>query len=296
MIALISLILLWVFRSAAATLAGLGTIGVAVLWTFGLMGWLGWERNNFTQVLAPLLLVMGVCDGVHLLSRYVAQPPSVPRLEALLAACDELSGPLDDGPHDGGRLRRAHGQPVGEPPRFGALALFGVMISMFLTFTLLPIIVSYIPRNILRNTVAHARWDDALEGLASWSQRHRAVPLGVTLMLSLAAFAGLRSLKLEASFEDLYGRDSQVVRWAHAVAETLRPPDSLEIGLEPPGSLKETPQAFAVTAQLQSALESISGLGRAHSIIDPMQRLNTMLHHDELRFVEGEAGVNGWLH
>jgi predicted RND superfamily exporter protein len=106
-------------------------------------------------------------------------------------------------------------------------------------------------------------------------------------LLSLTAAVALRSLQLEASFEDLYGADSQVVRWARTVAERLRLPDTLEIAAEPPAALKETPQALAVTERLEGRLQGIAGLGRARSIVDPLRRLNAMLHHDELRLNVG---------
>lgn len=283
MIVIIAIILLWVFRSWIATLAGLGSVGIAVVWTFGVMGWLGWERNSFTQALAPLLLVIGVCDAVHLLSRYIAQSPSVPRLDALLKACGEVAGPcLMTSVTTSAGFGSLIVSPLESLVRFGTLAVIGVMVSLLLTFTLLPILISYVPRNLLRRTAALARWDAGLDRLAAWSQRRRVVPLAAALVLSLAALAGLRSLELEASFEDLYGDGSQVVRWAHAVSEALRPPDSLEIALRPPAALKETPTAFAIARRLEAALENVHGLSRPRSIVDPMERLNTMLHHEPL--------------
>lgn len=289
MIACIALILFWVFRSLLGTVTGLGTVGVAVLWTFGLMGWLGWERNSFTQALAPLLLVIGVCDSVHLLSRYVAQPRSRPRLDALLDACQEISAPcLVTSLTTSAGFGSLAVSPLESLAHFGLLALFGVMASLLLTFTLLPISISYIPRSQLQKTAAHERWTAALERLALWSQRHRTIPLAVTLALTLAAVSGVRSLELEASFEDLYGADSQVVRWAQAVSDRLRPPDSLEVALEPPMAMKEAPEAFRIAERLQAQLREISGLGRVRSIIDPMKQLNTLLYGDRLRFA-GDA-------
>lgn len=292
MIGIIAIILLWVFRSWAATAAALVTVGIAVLWTFGLMGWLGWQRNSFTQALAPLVLVIGVCDAVHLLSRYLAQAAAVPRGDALLAACGEVGNPcLMTSLTTAAGFASLAISPLESLVRFGLLAVFGVLAALFLTFTLLPVVLSYVPRRFLGTTLVHARWDAGLERLAAGAQRRRGAVLATTLLLAMIAAVALRSLQLEASFEDLYGEGSQVVRWAQTVANRLRLPDTLEIAVEPPPDLKETPEAFAVTERLEDRLQGISGLGRARSIVDPMRRLDAMLHRDDLALNDGDLAA-----
>jgi predicted RND superfamily exporter protein len=82
MVILVAAGLLALLRSPAASLALLGSIGLAVLWTHGLLGWLGWPGNTLTQILAPIVLVIGTCDGLHLLARFAAaraERPDEPR-------------------------------------------------------------------------------------------------------------------------------------------------------------------------------------------------------------------------
>ena len=59
----------------AQTMSALFTMGVAVLWTVGLMGWLGWPRDAIHEVLLPLILVVGACDAMHLLARQAEHVP-----------------------------------------------------------------------------------------------------------------------------------------------------------------------------------------------------------------------------
>jgi predicted RND superfamily exporter protein len=48
----------------------LSTMGIALLWTFGVLGWLDWPQDSILQTLAPLIVIIGVCDAIHLLSEY----------------------------------------------------------------------------------------------------------------------------------------------------------------------------------------------------------------------------------
>jgi len=67
----IALVLVLLFRSALATGLALGSIGLTVVWTQGLMGWLGVPMNITTSLLPPLLMVIAVAYAIHVISGYV---------------------------------------------------------------------------------------------------------------------------------------------------------------------------------------------------------------------------------
>ncbi|MGH2901646.1 MAG: efflux RND transporter permease subunit, partial [Solirubrobacteraceae bacterium] len=70
-LAMIGGVLALLFRSALATGLALGTIGLTVVWTQGLMGWLGVPMNITTSLLPPLLMVIAVAYAIHVISGYV---------------------------------------------------------------------------------------------------------------------------------------------------------------------------------------------------------------------------------
>jgi len=83
------------------------------------------------------------------------------------------------------------------------------------------------------------------------------------------------------------------VRWAHEVRRMLRAPDTLEIAIEPPASDGETlPAALAVVDRLEGQLAGLDGLGRSRSLVDPMRRLNALLHPDPVVF-DGATDAKG---
>ncbi|HEU4431036.1 MAG TPA: MMPL family transporter, partial [Myxococcota bacterium] len=70
-VVLVGAILLLAFRALAPAVLTLATAGAALIWTIGAQGWLGWPRTSFFQVLPPLMLTVGVCYGIHVISGYV---------------------------------------------------------------------------------------------------------------------------------------------------------------------------------------------------------------------------------
>ena len=70
---LVAAVLVLLFRSWLDAAVALVSVGAAVAWTLGLMGWLGWPQNSLTQALPPLVLVIGVCDAMHVLAGYVSR-------------------------------------------------------------------------------------------------------------------------------------------------------------------------------------------------------------------------------
>ncbi|MEL6846308.1 MAG: MMPL family transporter, partial [Bacteroidota bacterium] len=65
--------LLWVFRTWWGIVLPLLVVGLAVIWTLGIMGWVGAEINVMTVLIPSILMVVGVSDVVHLLNRYLEE-------------------------------------------------------------------------------------------------------------------------------------------------------------------------------------------------------------------------------
>lgn len=72
----VSLSLLVLFRRLRPTLIALSALGVGVLWTAGLMGWLGFDLNPANLIALPLMLGIGIDSAVHVVHR--ASKPRAP--------------------------------------------------------------------------------------------------------------------------------------------------------------------------------------------------------------------------
>jgi hypothetical protein len=290
MVALVALTLVVLFRSVTAAVLSLVTVGLAVLWTLGLAGWLGWPQTTLSQALAPLLLVVGVCHGIHFLARLAAEPPERERRDALRHVSAELASPcLMTSVTTAAGFGSLAVRGLESIARFGALAAIGVFAALVLTFTVLPLAVSMLPAPWLGRAAGSERWD-ALLGLTHLAaSRPRAVAIVVALVVALAV-VGLGRLRVDASFEDLYGRNSDVVRWAETVGRVLRAPDTLEIAVTPPRPDVPIGETLPVVARIAAALPALDGLGRPRSAVDLLDHLHRMLHGEPLP--PGAAGAD----
>jgi predicted RND superfamily exporter protein len=289
MLALVALLLVALFRTPAAAVVSLASVGLAVVFTLGLQGWLGWPANSLTQVLPPLVLVLGVCDTIHLLAGYASrsarreQASPAEREAALLQVAREVGGAclMTSLTTAAGFASFAVSGLEGFV-RFGWLAAAGVLAALVLCFTLLPVATVALPPRWLASPRAGDAWDAALARVVSLAQRRARGVLVAAAAVAALGSLGFAGLRVDARFEDLYGEDSQVVRWARAAAAHLREPETLELALHAPdGPELHDPQALAVLARVE-ALASLEGLGPALSLLVPMRELNELVHHGPL--------------
>ncbi len=291
MLALVAAMLLMLFRSWHPAAISLAVVGIAVLWTFGLLGWLRWPLNSFTSALAPLILVIGVCDAIHVLARLSAEQVTDRGDERILAACREV-GPtcaLTTLTTAAGFASFA-GTELESLARFGLSAAFGVLVALLLSFTLLPIVLKARRGGAPRELRSSLGWERALARLVAWSGTRRRAVLGATALLCVASLWGVAQLVVEASFEDLYGEDSQVVRWTREVALALRQPETLEIELRPPAQTEAGSRvALRTLADLESGLQRIDGLGPTLSVLAPLRALHRLVRAGELDTETSEA-------
>ena len=149
----IGLVLIVLTRSLAQTVVSLATMGVALLWTIGLQGWLGWPQDGIHEALAPLILVIGVCDAIHFLSSYGRRceqggAPQGPadRRALLLRACGEVAPAcVVTTLTTAGAFLSFATSALDTFVRFGTVAAFGVTACLFLTFSLLPLVMQWLP-------------------------------------------------------------------------------------------------------------------------------------------------------
>jgi predicted RND superfamily exporter protein len=285
MVALVAAVLVVLLRSWAVAALTLASVGTAVIWTLGLQGWLGWPQNSLSQVLAPLVLVIGVCDAMHVAASYASQlvrrPDAGPaeRGEVLLGVVGRVGGPCLMT-----TLTTAAGfasfavSGLESFVRFGWIAAAGVVAALVVSFTLLPIALVRLPVVRVGSQRTADAWGAGLERVVGLAARRPATLLGVAAAMGGLGVAGFGALRVDARFEDLYGEGSQVVRWTRAAARHLREPETLEIALLPPDGIEpHAPQALRVVEGVE-ALASLDGLGRALSILAPMRALHLLVH------------------
>ena len=293
MVAVVGLVLALVFRSLAAALGVLACVGLAVLGTVGLQGALGWPRNTLTEVLPLLVLVMGVCDAVHLLAADAAmRARGLAPGRAILEAARRVGPPclLTTLTTAAGFASFATSE-LESFARFGLLAAAGVVLALLVSFTALPVVAARIPVRGVAAAVAGRRPAAWLAALAEAARRRAGTVVALAALAGAAGVGGFLALRVDASFEDLYGEDSQVVRWANAAARYLREPETLEIALIPAEPrVPPAPETLRAVARLETELAALPGLAPGVSVLTPLRALHELVHRRPLP-LDGDAGA-----
>jgi hypothetical protein len=69
----IALMVLFHFRSVTAVILSLLPVGIGTLWLAGMMGWAGIPVNLANIMTLPLVIGIGVTNGIHILNRYAEE-------------------------------------------------------------------------------------------------------------------------------------------------------------------------------------------------------------------------------
>jgi hypothetical protein len=292
MVALIAATIYGLFRSWRLVAISLATTGLALVWALGAMGWLGWPQSEVTQALPPQILVIGICDTIHVLSVYANKRTGctlddvLDRSRALVQVAHEVGPPC---------LITALTTSLGFLSfsttgfdlfaRFGAIAALGVACALLLTFTLLPILLVRLPSRGMRAERTSDAWQQALHVVVEICRRRgRAIVVVCALLLALG-LVGVSRLAVDVDERELFGSEREVVQWADFVEDRLRKTDTLEIKLTvPPGTTVADPLAMQALADLASHLPTLEGFGRVRSVLDAVGRLHRVLRDDDPAF------------
>jgi predicted RND superfamily exporter protein len=291
---IIGSVLLGLSRSWQVAAIALATMGLALAWTFGLLGWLDWPQDGILEVLAPLILVVGVCDAVHLLARYGVEVGSQEdvrgseaRSRALLLAAREVGPPcLITTLTTSVAFLSFVTSGLDTFVRFGAIAAFGVAACLILTFTLMPILTRAIPIGEVRTGRASDTWGRALDAIVRSGEKH-AVPIlvGATLLFAVLGFGWIGYLRLDNDWLESFGKRSRAVQQIRFVERHLGSSETLEIEIAlPPEAALEDPVTLAAVSDFSKFLSTVDGSNSATSVLTLLERLNRVIHGDDPAF------------
>jgi predicted RND superfamily exporter protein len=313
----IALVVLMLTRSWQQTLVALGTMGIALLWTVGLMGWLDWPKDGIHEVLAPLILVVGVCDSMHLLARHsVARQRTSDRTAALFEAARDV-GPacLITSLTTAAAFLSFTTSALDTFIRFGTVASFGVLACLFLTFSLLPVALRALRTEGPATNTATDSWDAALAAVMRTSQRRsRTILIASAVAFGFFSYGWVTRLSVDNDWNESFGNETSVMKWIRFFEEHLEEADNveLEITLPEEGDYAD-PEVLSVVSRLETRLRETPPFVSTTSVVTLLERLNRLLHDDDPEFervaattaakaellellsLDGAGVVNSWV-
>lgn len=288
MVALLALLLVWVFWDAMSVLLALATVAIPTVWAFGLMCWIGRPITPIVSMMPILILVVGITDAVHFLVRVHDLRATAPSLrEVVVRVAREVGAPTTVT-----AVAAALGflsfvaARIPNLRDFGVFAAVGILGAWLTTFTLIPAaLVCFGMRPRPRASAAFALADRILEGLRGFARRRAWVVLGVAAAGLGISLLGLVRLVPDNDTLKLLGEGDPLVRAERFLRERLRPLDTLEV-------LYEAPEGRAVTdPELLSRLASAEKILEERMGARPVLSLLPVLRVAHRELVDGSLSV-----
>ena len=231
---------LWfVFRKLIWILIPLSSCLFSVASMIGLLGIIGWKVTVISSNFIALMLILTMAMNIHISTRFLQIKEQNPNFKknkiiflttkkmffpilytALTTICAFLS------------LIFSNIKPVID---FGWMMTLGLIISVFTTFTLLPILLTiFSEKNIfsLRKTT-QSRFTGFL---SNFSINKKGIVFLVTSTLLVVSFFGISKLKVENSFINYFSKNTEIYKGMKLIDEKLGGTTPLEIILKFPQS------------------------------------------------------------
>lgn len=272
--------LLLLFRSADAVLVPLTTVGVSIVWSFGLMALTGIPLNVVTAVIPSLLVTIGFTEDVHIISDYhrrvregmdrrtaVATAMEATAIPILVTTITTVVGFASLGLADVTMLAQ-----------FGYASAMALVGNYVVTMALLPVVVLAMPA--YRGAPIDRRWGDrligeGLERLGWFNVRHRTTIIAASAVLLVGAAVPLSRIDVNTDFISYFPENDPIRQRARDVHEVLTGAEAfwIVVDTQRPDGIKEP----AVLARISGLQEFLAGTGlvdKSVSIADYLMLIN----------------------
>ena len=278
------------FRTVRGVVLPVVAIGVALVWTLGLMGWTGSSLTLVSNIVPPLIITLGFAAAVHVISEYY---------EAARHA-----GPVGREAHDGvvAKVVEEMGLAVAVNGfttmlgfaslaasrvlairDFGLWSVVGVFAATVVALTLMPaalVVLGPATRTPLLAT--GGRIDAFAEGLARFDVRRRRWIFGAAIALLGVAIAGALQIRVGSDMIADFAEDAPVRVDYEAINQRFGGANAFMIVIDADEDFAFTrPENLQALREFQGWLEAQPEISVSTSIADIVMLLNRAFHDDD---------------
>jgi predicted RND superfamily exporter protein len=286
--------LLWFLLGCArGAFLPVSIVVLACAWTFGTMGWLDIKLRPMVSIMPVLLVAIGVADGIHILHHYLLSVAA----QTERSATDIVADTMDDmlAPLTMTSVTTAAGflslaiAPLTEVRFLGALTAFGVMVAWLLSITMLPAVLSLLPkpeRAALR--VSRAQHDRGrlltrtVARLTTLVTQHPSWLVAAFLLLLVFNLSRINELNVDGSLLENFPTGNVVLAADQQIVERFGGTQPLSLILDS-GVVDgwKSPEKLRAMADMQAFIESKQYAGKPRSLVDYIKRMNEVMKPDE---------------
>ncbi|MGB0982150.1 MAG: efflux RND transporter permease subunit [Winogradskyella sp.] len=196
------------FRSFRATFISLIVVCLGVMWTFGILGLLGYEITVLTALIPPLIIVIGIPNCIFLINKYQHEVKlhgnKVKSLQRVITKVGNATLMTNVTTASGfATFILTESTLLKE---FGIVASLSILAIFILCLLVIPIIYTFLPYPKERHLEhLNKRW---IGGFVDWMERmvkHRKITIYITaLVLIITSMIGIYQIKISGSLiEDM---------------------------------------------------------------------------------------------
>ncbi len=272
------------FRSMSGSLLPLFAVGQGLIWTFGVIAFRGQPLNIVSNILHCMLLINGVSNSIHVLTRYSEEArPGISRRDAgrrtirqMLVACLGAFSTAAIGFY----VLKTASSPVLQ--EFGTQAAMGLLFLYLTVILTLGTLLPYFRAPAFQEVRV---WQWLSTGLAHIGRaivRWRWATIGGFLVIAGISLWSARTVEVNSSTLETYDENNPMIQTLHALEQHLSGLLPLEISLHADDpELFYRPDVFRKVAELQHFAREQRAVLFARSYIDYFNEINSRFVPDE---------------
>ncbi|OUN01385.1 MAG: hypothetical protein BAA04_06015 [Firmicutes bacterium ZCTH02-B6] len=286
-LAVIVAVLYLSFRSAAGVVLPLAAVGISVIWTLGLMGFLGVSLSQLGSAIPVVLVSVGSAYGIHVLRRFeeewqkhgdtrIAAEQTV-RSVGLAVVMSGLTTVVGFSANAFTRIVRIR--------EFGVFMGVGVAAALLVSILFIPAVLVLVRRHNRASsrrpapmTIGDHANSGLLERVGAWVTQRPAVPLVAAAVLTVVSFTGFARLQVDTDYLRFFDARSEARQAYQLVQDKFGGVDTVQIILE--GDILE-PDTLRAMETLQAELEAIPWLSGSMSVADIVKEVGQALNEDD---------------
>jgi hydrophobe/amphiphile efflux-3 (HAE3) family protein len=284
---LIAIILFCLFRKVRYILIPLTCVGLALVWTFGLMALLHIPLSMMTMIVPVFLIAVGTAYCLHIVSEYIAcskqsdSPADVTALTFSYIAFPTFLAVLTTIIGLGSLLVNR----ITMIQEFAIFSCFGMLSLLIIILTFLPAVLSLVPiapqkpKEKIGTSSLFQRYIDIIVDL---NLKHQKITLPVIGVLVVICLIGIFRIRVETNPIGYFKEDTQVKRNFNDIYQHLSGSFPINVVMaNSEADYFEDPTHLADIARLQAFLEKLPGVDKTISFADYLKLVNYALNRFE---------------
>jgi predicted RND superfamily exporter protein len=287
---LIAVILLFLFRRAQYVLLPLAAMGLALVWTLGLMTYLGIPLSMLTMIVPVFLIAVGTAYCLHIISEYLkCQEEAKSPTEAVTKTYSNIALPTCLAV-----LTTAIGlgslvvNRISAIQEFAIFSCFGIFSILIIVMTFLPAALSFIPlpaKDSQKPVASTPLFNRFIEKIIDLNLNYQKIVLPVIGVVVLICLIGIFRMRVETNPVGYLKDGTPVKNNFNDIYQTLSGSFPINIVMgHSEGDYFEDPQHLADLARIQDFLVTLPGVDKTVSFADYLKLVNYVLNHFDPKY------------